>query len=159
MLPSTFWVRDFWIWIDWWCETGLLARISSRREITVDLRSFGGTRRTSVLLWEGLPYTPAGDLWFSQILVTTWNSTLDKINEGTSLWGKYIKDRIEIFEVKYARLSDTEVGFRSPFESLILSVQKGKMDSCIYFSQSVALFNKLYLSRLYNWIGLNPHDT
>ena len=33
------------------------------------------------------------------------------------------------------------------------------MDSCIYVSQSVASFNRLYLSRLYSRIGLNTHDT
>ena len=78
-----------------------------------------GTRRPSVLLWGGLPCTPAGDLWFSQILVTTLNSTLDKLMR---LVREYIMDRIEIFEVKYGKLSDIEVRFESPFESLILSV-------------------------------------
>jgi len=72
--------------------SGSIARISSRREITVDLRSFDKEHPIAhqqrshwwhiyVIVGSLALYTnrSAGDLWLSQILATTRNSTLDKL--------------------------------------------------------------------------------
>jgi hypothetical protein len=54
----------------------------------------------------------AGDLSFSQVLVTTRNPTLDKISEGAGLGGRFITDRVQKVKVRYGKVVGTEgVGF------------------------------------------------
>ena len=36
----------------------------------------------------------SGDMSFSQVLVTTWNSSLDELSEGSGLGGEYISQRL-----------------------------------------------------------------
>ena len=67
----------------------------------------------AVMLGSFMLYTTgvAGELSFSQILVTTRNPTLDKISEGAGRGGKYITDRVQKVKVRYGRLDSTEFGF------------------------------------------------
>jgi hypothetical protein len=54
----------------------------------------------------------AGQLTFSQVLVTTRNPTLDKISEGAGLGGKYIADRVKKIQLRYGKVAGTDrVGF------------------------------------------------
>ena len=54
----------------------------------------------------------AGQLTFSQVLVTTRNPTLDKISEGAGLGGKYISDRVQKIQLRYGKVAGTDrVGF------------------------------------------------
>lgn len=54
----------------------------------------------------------AGELSFTQVLVTTRNPTLDKISEGAGLGGKYITDQVQKVKVRYGRLEGTDgIGF------------------------------------------------
>ena len=63
-----------------------------------------------------------GQMSFSQILVTTRNSTLDKISEGASLGGSYITDRVKKTRVKYGKLAGTSgAGFGTEDEIHSLS--------------------------------------
>jgi hypothetical protein len=67
----------------------------------------------------------AGELTFSQVLVTTRNPTLDQISEGAGLGGKYITDRVKNVKVKYGTLSGTEkVGFGTKDEILSLPLRE-----------------------------------
>ena len=64
----------------------------------------------------------AGQLSFSQVLVTTRNPTLDKISEGAGLGGKYITDRVKKVKVRYGKLIGMEgVGFGTEDEIQSLS--------------------------------------
>jgi hypothetical protein len=72
-----------------------------------------GFTSIAVMLGSFMLYTTgvAGELSFSQILVTTRNPTLDKISEGAGRGGKYITDRVQKVKVRYGRLDSTEFGF------------------------------------------------
>ena len=64
----------------------------------------------------------AGELSFSQILVTTRNPTLDEISEGAGLGGIYITDRVKKVKVRYGKLVGTgQVGFGTENEIHSLS--------------------------------------
>ena len=49
----------------------------------------------------------AGQLTFSQALVTARNTTLDQISEGARMGGKHITERVKNVKVKYGILSGT----------------------------------------------------
>jgi len=54
----------------------------------------------------------AGQLSFSQVLVTTRNPTLDKISNGAEMGGKYITDRVKTVRVRYGKILGTgKMGF------------------------------------------------
>jgi hypothetical protein len=63
----------------------------------------------------------AGEMSFSQLLVTTRNPMLDKISEGQGLGGGYISDQVRKTKVKYGKLAGTEqVGFGLENEVIFL---------------------------------------
>lgn len=66
-----------------------------------------------VMLGSFMLYTNgvAGEMSFSQVLVTTRNPTLDRISEGAGRGGKYITDRVQKVKVRYGRLNGAEFGF------------------------------------------------